>query len=84
MYCSGSNLRLISKLVGHLMIQSASKLDYYVVVLSNSDKRDAAIKLGANEFLIFEGAGELQSSRKIDRLVVSGYDRLRLGFRSPF
>ena len=52
MYCSGSNLRLISKLVGHLMIQSASKLDYYVVVLSNSDKRDAAIKLGANEFLI--------------------------------
>ena len=43
-----------------------------VVVLSGSEsKKDEAFKLGASEFVVTKGDGELKVAHKIDRLIVT-------------
>ncbi|KAF9728896.1 hypothetical protein PMIN06_011164 [Paraphaeosphaeria minitans] len=58
--------------LGHLAIQFASKMGCDVVVLSGTDnKKEEAMKLGANTFVATKGKKEIDVGRKIDVLVVT-------------
>ena len=47
-------------------------MGWYVVVLSGSDKKkEEAMKLGADEFIVTKGVKELKVSRPLDRLLIT-------------
>lgn len=63
---------MMEHLLGHLAIQFASKMGCNVVVLSGSDKKkQEALDLGANEFIVTKEVKELKTSRPLDRLLVT-------------
>lgn len=63
--------RLTRLPVGHMAIQFASKMGCRVVVISGSDRKDEAMKLGAHEFIAMKGKDKLETSRPLNRLIVT-------------
>ena len=58
--------------LGHLAIQFASKMGCNVVVFSSTeDKREEALKLGANEFYATKNVDKLEVAHKLDFLLVT-------------
>ncbi|KAL2828344.1 chaperonin 10-like protein [Aspergillus pseudoustus] len=58
--------------LGHLAIQFANKMGCRVIVFSGTDsKKEEAIELGAHEFHATKGAKELQTSAKLNNLIVT-------------
>ncbi|OJJ73295.1 hypothetical protein ASPBRDRAFT_670529 [Aspergillus brasiliensis CBS 101740] len=73
--------------LGHLAIQFAAKMGCDVVVLSSSDdKREEAMKLGANEFYATKGVSDyaqLGVTKPIDRLIITTSAKFNLGVFYP-
>ncbi|RDW72704.1 NAD(P)-dependent alcohol dehydrogenase [Aspergillus mulundensis] len=58
--------------LGHLAIQFAAKMGCYVIVFSGTEsKKEEAMKLGAREFVATKDVKELQTSRKLNNLIVT-------------
>ncbi|PYI03359.1 NADP-dependent alcohol dehydrogenase [Aspergillus sclerotiicarbonarius CBS 121057] len=73
--------------LGHLAIQFAAKMGCDVVVFSSTeDKRDEALKLGANEFYATKGVSDyanLGVAKPIDRLLITSSAKFNLGLFYP-
>ncbi|CZT22347.1 probable NADP-dependent alcohol dehydrogenase [Ramularia collo-cygni] len=58
--------------LGHLAIQFAAKMGAHVIVLSSSDrKKDEAMRLGAHEFIATKDVEKIETSKPINRLLVT-------------
>ncbi|PWY87212.1 NADP-dependent alcohol dehydrogenase [Aspergillus sclerotioniger CBS 115572] len=73
--------------LGHLAIQFAAKMGCDVVVFSSTeDKRDEALKLGANEFYATKGISNyatLGVTKPIDKLLITSSAKYSLGVFYP-
>lgn len=73
--------------LGHLAIQFAAKLGSDVIVLpSTEDKREEAMKLGANEFYATKGVSdcaELGTTKPINRLIITTSAKINRGVFYP-
>ncbi|KAE8352276.1 NADP-dependent alcohol dehydrogenase [Aspergillus coremiiformis] len=73
--------------LGHLAIQFAAKMGCDVVVFSSTDdKREEALRLGANEFYATKGVLDyamLGVTKPIDRLIITSSAKFNLGLFYP-